>query len=69
MDIEELETFFTSRELPETLQLNRSTRITDMKGFLDASFLQVRMLGIDAPAFWRLLQVRDKLLESQPEQE
>lgn len=62
MTLQELQDFFSSQELPATAQLNRSTRIVDVAGFLEAQYLQVKIHGVDSPAYSRLVQFREWLL-------
>jgi hypothetical protein len=62
MTLQELVDFFGSQELPATAQLNRSTRIVDVPGFLEAQYLQVQLYGIDSPAYLRLMQFREWLI-------
>ena len=63
MTIQALEEFFTNQDLPREAQLNRSTRIVDVALFLEAQFLQVKLIGLNCPAHLRLMQFKEWLLE------
>jgi len=64
MDITELENYFKGVTLPQTLQLDQASRITDVKAFVTSHLDTLKANG-DNPAFSafrdRLLKVKEIL--------
>lgn len=61
MTIEELEDYFNSAQLPAQIELHKSTRITNVRKFIDSHLAVLRQNGERGPfgAFFdRLLQVK-----------
>lgn len=40
MTLQELESFFATAELPDTIQLDRASRITNVRNFVDTNILR-----------------------------
>ena len=67
MSIEELEAYFATADLPESIYLNEATKIVDLKKFVASHIITVKAHGhIKAySSFYdRLVQVKD-IIESQ----
>ncbi|MEJ5963502.1 DUF6965 family protein [Pedobacter immunditicola] len=67
MTIEELEAYFEGIDLPETVYLNKATKIVDVKKFVRSHLITVKAHGhIKAYSsfFDRLLQLKD-IIEAQ----
>lgn len=64
MTLTELEQYFTTTDLPQTIQLDQATTINNVRQFVDTCLLRAKSFGLEverSPDFWRLEQLHTLL--------